>query len=140
MRETNIEVLRCTMMFVIVLGHMCAMGPYAGNKFVHAVFTLSYFATNAFVFISGWYGIRFKPKKVWHLLELGLYAAVVNFLLSKIAIGEWSLMISLGWFGNSYLALLLISPLLNYGLDALDSRGMLSQCWYAITCAKSTNT
>lgn len=134
-RDGNIELLRCAMMFVIVLGHMSAMGPYSGVKAVHGVFSLSYFATDAFVFISGWYGLSFKWNKLYYILGYGLFASILLSLLSRSVLGFWDWNYSLGWFGNAYVALLLFSPILNAGLDALNEKKLLYKSWMIIALA-----
>lgn len=134
-RDSNVELLRCAMMFLIVLGHMSAMGPYSGVKAVHAVFSLSYFATDAFVFISGWYGLRFKWNKLLHIFGLGLFASILLSSLSYKVIGHWQWNYSLGWFGNAYVALLLISPFLNEGIETLHKKGVLNNAWLILALA-----
>lgn len=134
-RDSNIEFLRCVMMFVIVLGHMSAMGPYSGVKAVHAIFSLSYFATDSFVFISGWYGMRFSWRKVLYLLGLGLFASLFLSAFSFFALGRICFNYSLGWFGNAYLALLFASPIINAGLQKLEECGNLVSAWILLTVA-----
>ena len=134
-RDANIEFLRVAMMYVIVLGHMSAMGPYSGQLAVHAVFSLSYFATNAFVFITGWYGLSFKMGKVWRLLGYGLFASLLLSSMSPIVFGCWRFNFSLGWFGNAYMALILVSPILNAGIETLHEKRMLNKAWMLLAAA-----
>lgn len=134
-RDGNIELLRCVLMYVIVLGHMCGMGPYAHLKEVHGIFSLVYFATDGFVFISGWYGIRFSWGRVTNILEMGLFAAITLFICSRAVLGYWEFSYSLGWFGNSYLAIVLMSPLINAGIDRLKEDGRLLQAWAVLAIA-----
>ena len=139
-RNLDIEVLRCFLMLIIVIYHGCNNGPFSVDGENHDVKFLAWFlfwATNAFVFISGWFGIRFSWRKVLKFLGLGLYASVLLMLLSPFVAKGFSWRFSLGWFGNSYLALMLVSPLINAGLEALEakSKQVLCVAWIAYAVA-----
>lgn len=128
-RNLNIEVLRCFLMLVVVVYHGCNNGPFAVDGQNHDVkfgAWLLYWATNAFVFISGWYGIKFSWERVGKFLGMGLYASIVLFLLSPLAIGRWHYRFSMGWFGNSYLALMLVAPIINEGLLAIERKSIFA--------------
>ena len=120
-RNYNIEVLRCFLMFVIVLGHCCNFGPYAGSVVSKGILGLTIYGVNTFVFISGWYGITLGYRKILNLLGLGLFASCV-LSLASIGLGEFRFGYSLGWFGNCYVALMLISPIVNEGLESLRKK------------------
>ena len=133
----NIEILRCWLMFLIVLMH-CATFIDTGNhdraRLIH-VFCI--FSVNAFVLISGWFGIKFSWRKVVKLLGLGLFAAIVLFLLSPFASGNWQFAYDLGWFGCAYLGLLFFSPILNAAIEHLrgESERTLRVVWSVYACA-----
>ena len=118
-RNCNIELMRCLMMLLIVIYHCCVSGPYIDKVAVKGLSCMLYWPTDAFVFISGYYGIRLTRGKVLRLLGYGLFASMVLGLCSKWAIGTSSWRYSLGWFGNAYLAIMLVSPIVNAGLDQL---------------------
>lgn len=120
-RNNNIEVLRCFLMFVIVLGHCCNFGPYAGTIISKVLVGMTIYGVNTFVFISGWYGIKFGYKKILDLLGLGLFASII-LSLASICLGEFRFGYSLGWFGNCYIALMLLSPIINEGLETLQKK------------------
>lgn len=129
----GVEVLRCGLMFLIVLMHVatfCATGNPSRARLIH-VFCI--FAVNAFVLISGWFGVRFRVKKVLKMLGLGAFAATVLFLLSPLSDCGWQFAYSLGWFGNCYLALLCCAPLINAAIEALARESMraLMSAWSA---------
>lgn len=125
MRNANIEVLRAVLMFLIVLGHCCYTDTLRSMPIAQLIQTMTVFSVDAFVFISGWYSIRLRFAKVFSLCGVALYAAVVLFLLSPLARGAWRFSYSLGWFGNSYLGLMLLSPFLNAGVERLRSQGLV---------------
>jgi len=131
-RDCRVELLRCVLMFLIVLSHTCHLGAYSQNPVVGALSASTIFATCAFVFVSGWYGIRFSWSKVVRFAGLGVYAAVVISVLSYILGFEFAFGCSLGWFGAAYLGLMFISPLVNAGIMALKHQGnrtLLSAWW-----------
>lgn len=122
-RNNSVELLRCILMFLIVLHHMCLFYAQGGGIAVRACSALTAFSTDAFAFITGFYGTRFKWSKASLLLGVGMFASVVlwgagNCLLD----GGAAYRFSLGWFGNSYLALLLVVPFVNRLLK--NCRGM----------------
>lgn len=108
-------------MFLIVLHHMCLF--YAGGEGlkVRASSIMTAFATDAFAFISGFYGMKFKAMKVVRMLAMGVFATVVLWLLGIIVLRQrMPYVFSLGWFGNSYLALMFIVPFINAGVERLS--------------------
>lgn len=112
-------------MFLIVLGHCCYTDTLRTMPVAQLMQTMTVFSVDAFVFISGWYSIRLRFTKVFALCGVALYASVVLFLLSPLARGSWHFSYSLGWFGNSYLGLMLLSPFLNAGVERLRSQGLI---------------
>ena len=117
-RNDGIEVLRCGLMFGICLLHAVTQGghcrAWAANLLTWCV--------PAFVFISGWFGIRFKGAKVLKLYGVGLYCAVVFCLFDSVCRGAfdgcpfvrrvWSITVG-QWFLNAYVLLMCFAPLLN---------------------------
>lgn len=131
-RSPNIELLRCALMFLIVLHHCCLLGVFK-NAIIGGMSVSTHFAVDAFVFITGWYGVRLSLRKVVGLLGMGLFAFCALGLFSLFCGQGWQASFSLGWFGNSYLALLFVSPLLNAGIDALrrEDERALRRAWFA---------
>lgn len=147
-RNTNIELLRFILMCFIFFWHILVHGydlkmlgadnyEFHGN-FVLAAFGLTLFvpATYCFVFISGYYGIKFKIKR---LITLLLWCSIVSvgaqcyrntilgepfqlmaFLESVLPItsNKW-------WFMTDFIMLYILSPILNEGFDRLQDRGKL---------------
>ena len=123
-RNGSIDFLRCLLMFLIVLYHCCWYGPYSKDVRVVGVACWCSFAVDCFAFISGWYSIRFSVRKVLRFFYFACFATVAVFLIDP----NHNVRFSMGWYGNSYLALMFFAPLLNAGLDSLyeknGSRGL----------------
>jgi len=116
-REGRIELLRCVLMLCIVFWH-CSICCLSGDVRVSKLLAcLPIFSVDAFILISGWYGVAFSWRKVRHLIWLGLYSAIVVWLLSAVVTENIFFRYSLGWFGLSYLGLLALSPIINFGLE-----------------------
>lgn len=118
-RNGNIELLRCVLMFLIVLWHCSMCCERVDARVAKLIACLPIFAVDAFIFISGWYGMSFSVKKVIRLLGLGLFSACVIAVSSCVLSPQSSFLYSLGWFGGAYLGLMVLSPLINEGLDKL---------------------
>ena len=141
-RNTNIEILRFILMCFIFFWHILVHGynlKQLGGEGVtvqHGFFlygfllTLFVPSTYCFVFISGYYGITFKLKKLLSLL-LGCFIVsisawfydiicygrpfeIIHFMesLLPISTNKW-------WFMTCFVLLYIISPILNEGFDKL---------------------
>ncbi|KIO78490.1 hypothetical protein TH53_03565 [Pedobacter lusitanus] len=136
-RELNIELLRIVLMVMIVCHHFLMRGrglhllytsenPHINDDALHGLFIDSFLimTVNCFIFISGYYGIKFRVKTVLSLLvqaitySIGIdiifalfageaisFDTVYNGLLS-VPNGQW-------WFITTYFFLYLLSPFLN---------------------------
>jgi len=127
-RQTNMELLRITAMYIILIYHAVARGliqyridtPILGSLYV-----LLLIGVILFLLISGWFGIKPSVKgflrlylllvfyKVLMLLVfrgaagLGAKEVITLFFPFSGAVGHW-------WFFRTYILLFLISPVLNY--------------------------
>lgn len=140
-RNDNIETLRVVAMLFIVLGHVCVFRD-GGGIVEKGVASFGVWATNVFAFITGWYGMRFKPEKIYKMLALGLYAAFLLCIGSYFMHGGVRFAYSLGWFGNAYLALFLLSPLINAAIETLtknDDVRPLRNTWIIYSFAMLLN-
>ena len=89
---------------------------------------------NCFVLISGYYGIRASWRGISGYVFWCLFASMTIFAIRCVDAGIWadgffdSLRVFSAtdlWFVPAYLALYLLSPMLNRGLVSLDSRNLL---------------
>ncbi len=111
-------------MVVIVLHHCCVHSSLTTTLPALLFFALTIPAVDGFVAISGWYGIRFS----WHkFLKLWGIIAFYSVLCYALHPKGWFI-VSGGWFGGSYLALMLFTPLINAGIEALahDKKRLIS--------------
>ena len=145
-RNTNVEILRFTLMIAIVLWHVIVhgfdfvdgkegMASYVGclpNAFLWCALLSP--ATYCFVFISGYYGIHFSVRKLLSLL-LSLLLVAVGCASYKYICGGGSLysiyasFIPLAfnkwWFITAYVTLYILSPFINKALLQLTKRQVL---------------
>ena len=133
MRESNIELLRNISMFMILVIHanfvslpkigyeelMSNTVPSVTRFFIES---LGIVAVNVFVFISGWFGIRTRPKSVYSFIYQILFfvggGGVLFLLLGKAQFSISALLdvfqlSSKDWFIKSYFVLMIIAPVLN---------------------------
>lgn len=127
-RNENIEVLRCLLMGLIVSHHSFVYGVFSS---VHSWWTVLFttlicWHVDAFLSISGWFGIKFSWMKVLRLYGVIIFYSSLS-MIYTLAFEEtgfsWqNVRITGGWFGNTYLGLLFFAPFLNAGVDYLLSR------------------
>lgn len=82
-RETNIEIYRVLLILGICFLHGFSQGAYVYVK-TSRIFSL---CLAGFVFISGWYGIRFSWKKVLGLILIGWYCRYVGCIVYALLAG-----------------------------------------------------
>ncbi len=142
LRDTNIEFLRIVLMIMIILYHfvihgaelkfkMMLNGEFINNKLYYVILSLTCVAVNCYVFISGYYGIKFKLRTFVGFFIQAIFYSVFFYLLSTVYNEEFQLTyfikslfpISFSnkwWFLNIYLIIYLLSPLINKGLNLLN--------------------
>lgn len=154
-REQSIELLRIVLMTLIVFGHIIGHGlgdtTIELNGRTVSLFPLYFYHVDAFVFISGYFGIHLKWKKflllICKMTVYSLMAIALAILLKpelKMSVSEivhnvypfsaWS-----WWFMSEYMFLMLLSPIINAGMERLDKRqatilvGVLYLSWFRCT-------
>lgn len=119
-RDASIELYRCLCMFAVVLLHALDQGGYAECH--RGLDNLMMPGVVGFVFISGWFGIRFKWSSVLKLLGIGfgcwltLTVVTRNFTSSFGVGGYW-------WFLWMYLALMALAPLVEPFVNEINGGG-----------------
>lgn len=143
-RESNIELLRIVLMLMIIMHHLIvhgcdlsliSTGDYQKtNKDALFLFlnTFTIIAVNCFIFISGFYGIKFKVKTlIAFILQASFYSVATyiiyhgfisteaystpNFIRSffPVTYAQW-------WFLNAFLGVYILSPFINKGIESLN--------------------
>lgn len=132
-RNVSLDVLRCLLMFGVVLQHafaVCKFGgiiPYAAyallDSFTHP-------SVDGFTAISGWFGIRCTLKKLFRLFCLILFCGTVHFGLYQLGVlccanaykssfgldfapMSWGYECYRYWYLGAYVKLMLLTLLLN---------------------------
>ena len=154
-REQSIELLRIVLMTLIVFGHILGYGLgdttiEMGGRTV-SLFPLYFYHVDAFVFISGYFGIHLKWKKflllifkmiVYSFFAIGLAVLLkpdLRMSISEIVHNVYPISACDSWFMSEYLFLMLLSPIINAGIERLDKRqatilvGVLYLSWFRCT-------
>lgn len=116
-------------MFGICLLHCVTQGghgtPYIANILLSCV--------DGFVFISGWYGLRFRPSKPLRLYATAVWCGALALLVGRwlgVYAFAWDMptaklihrMLVNPWFLNAYVFLMLFAPMADAAMDRLPSR------------------
>lgn len=145
-RNSNVEMLRILIMFGILLWHITVHGfglaHISGNmkiehEFINSLCTALFApCVNLFVLISGYYGMKFKASTLVRFEAQAVFYSfsitVLMFLLFdimsvKIFIKAFIPVIGCKWwFLNTYLMLLILSPILNEGIAKLSKKQLLA--------------
>jgi hypothetical protein len=143
-RQSNIELLRIISMLMVLTVHVdgASLGlPAPDGDFASlsghdvwrlAVESVAIIGVNCFTMISGYFGIRLRWKSALSFLFECLFYSVAIYIVGCIAFGgfSWSGWIESWmilshtdlWYVPAYFGLMLLSPVLNAGLDALPRR------------------
>jgi len=130
-RNSAIELLRILLMFGICIIHVVGKGAYSERWLAN----LLKICVPGFVFITGWFGVKFSWRKLVKLYAVGAYCcALVGTIAWALAqaesvgfVGLWSRWLTdmkWFWFLHSYAVLLMVVPILNIAVEnAIDVRG-----------------
>lgn len=145
-RNTNIEVLRLVLMLAILCWHILVHGygfkDIGGGKMeclsdeVGITFASLFApATYCFMFISGYYGLKFSLKKCISLEAWLILASLLTCFIGSCFFGKLTIMGLVNacfpvstmkwWFMTCYMLIFLLSPILNKGIDSLSKNSFL---------------
>ena len=142
-RDSNMELLRIIAMVIIMLVHAnfralgypdadeLALSPFGTfMRYLSEAFCIM--GVNVFVMLSGWYGIRLKPMRLFELFFQITFFVIVAIMASCIHKHQWPNMSDLGfffmknnydyWFIKAYLMLYILSPVLNSFVDYSEKK------------------
>lgn len=130
-RNSSVEFLRIFFMLLIVLGHIYVHGTnidyqqiYQWGQTEHffhtALFSLCKIGVTGFMFISGYYGIRFSFKKILMLFFTALFYHLCLGMFDGVKqvfqpYRYW-------WYFNSYIFIYAISPLIEHCFENLNEK------------------
>ncbi len=137
-RNTNIELLRFVLMIAICIWHTMVHGFDYKNmstmntpQIQHLIMmVICVPAVDTFMFISGYYGIRFSYDKLLKLIIQALLIANIIILVrlpfgGSLSFYDQLLPISSGitwWFLSAYAVIMILSPILNAGINSIESK------------------
>lgn len=120
-RDASLDAFRCVLMFLIVLYHSFCHGLWIGKDFDWSLMLSSLLCwhVDAFVALSGWFGLKFSARKFCRLWGTIFFYNVLSWAYLLANGNGLQLRVGAGWFGGTYLMFLMISPLLNMLIDRL---------------------
>lgn len=139
-RNSNIEVLRLVLMMAIFGWHVFVHGygfkNYGEEAFMPNIYVTFFLtalfapATYSFMFISGYYGMKFSIKKFFSI-EMWLIITSVVTMLGKVILFDdinlkglicsfFPISSFRWWFMTNYMLLYLVTPILNKGIENLS--------------------
>lgn len=128
-RDPAPEIYRVALMFGICLLHSITQGghntPFLANILLSCV--------DGFAFISGWYGLRFRPSKPLCLYATSVFCGTIALWVGwRLGIYSFAWDLSTGkmirshlinpWFLNAYVFMMLLAPLVDTALEKLPNR------------------
>ena len=137
-RQSNIELLRILSMLMVIGLHCNYMSlgfpsentmstNFWGESMRIILENICLVSVNAFVLISGFFGIRLRKEKIFKYLFQVFFIATIVMIIAVLFLGEQITMkdvlrfyysyFSFNWFVSSYFALMLMSPLVNSFVD-----------------------
>lgn len=147
-RNSSIELLRIILMGFILIWHTFVHGAGLsriatltdwGPKYIDELLLCSVvcIAVNCYIFISGYYGIKFTWRGFFNLIYTALFYSVsislLTYLFSPISLSkEWIFYMLcpltgyVWWFFSCYVILYLLSGLINSTLEQITQRQFIS--------------
>lgn len=135
-RNSSIELLRILSMLIIVIYHYEARNF---NLYVVAsdrvgepdllpqllTHSIGKLGVPVFVFISGWYGLKYRKERFWEMVGMCIFYALISCIGCQLLYGqvrflELPFSINLWWFMAAYLSVYLLSPGINHFIDTCD--------------------
>lgn len=113
-RNIGVDLFRCLCIYGICVYHAFFTGDFA-NGFESRIWT---WCVPGFAFISGYYGVTLRVSKLLRLWVM----AFLCFILPIFLGGEFLELLFSSWYLLAYTILLLVSPILNAGLNTLMNK------------------
>lgn len=143
-RDGSIELYRALLMLGICVIHCSNQSTYYQSCFGY-IQNGTLWCVDGFVFLSGWYGIRFRVGKLLRLYGVGVASALIGTFIAKscgmcseisFLFFTWRTFCGY-WFLHAYVVLMLLAPLLNEMFETAHSPGrnrvVLTGC-FGVVC------
>ena len=140
-RNTNIELFRLALIVGICFWHIIihgydlkSIGEGQGTYPSFWAILCSFLspATYCFMFISGYYGIKYTKSKAYNLFYMAFFCFVTGLIIKCVFFDSFSLgylirhifPISTGtwWFLTGYMMVFLLSPLISRGIETIEKK------------------
>ena len=143
-RNSSVELLRIVAIVMIISLHLMGKWWNTGNMvnreiivFLNAIFNTG---SSMFILISGYYGIRCRFQKVFHLWFMTWTYTVPLFFISWWLLGDYGgakmmahsffpILTNYKWFITSYILLSLFSPYINRGIERIGKGDFERLLW-----------
>lgn len=134
-RNSTIELLRFLFMYGIVLSHGMGHGSGRNYELIYswggqfpdvfhlALFSLGKIGVTGFMFISGFYGIKFKYKSFFMLILICIFYVVL--LSQGRGVTHIPIFYSDWWFVESYLLVMLFAPAIDFIFQNVEKKHSL---------------
>lgn len=156
-RQSNIELLRILSMLMVVGLHCnfvslgrpteSSLSTHFGGESMRIIIeNICLVSVNAFVLISGFFGIRLRKEKVFRYVFQIVFIATIVMIIAVLFIGEQITMkgglkfyysyLSFNWFVGGYFALMLLSPMVNTFVDNSNVKqiGIMVFLFFIVDC------
>lgn len=133
-RNISVELLRVLFMLCIVTMHSIIYRGGELSNLQYGLLGLCHIGVSGFIFISGYYGIKFKWYKVWNIWTQALFYSVIIAILGltvwhvpfvKEALHFCMPISRSEWFVMDYVVLMLIAPFIQNGLERMSKQQLL---------------
>lgn len=147
-RESNIELLRIISMILVLVSHASytslepptqeEISVSLDSAFLRALAeSFSKVCVNAFILISGWYGIKVRPVRFAELIFQVIFVSVFIYmtmmllgLIQPMNVNEWIELLLIKhrgyWYVKAYIILYLFAPVLNIFVDNVSRKQLKS--------------
>ena len=109
-------------MFGIVVQHVVGQSAYIR----HGADFLTNWCVCGFVFVSGYFGIKFKPSKFISLIALGCFCAITSNMAYGVSPFEALKAVRYYWYLWAYLFLMLFAPMINSAFENNDRKTIVA--------------
>ena len=126
LRDERLDFLRCILMLGICILH--SLNQYDAEHWRYG--SMWYWCVDGFVFISGWFGCKFRPSKIIRLCCIALWCAIVIAVVDGVLTSRPGGMVAQtircykdAWFLHAYVFMTLLAPFVDCAIDSAFAKG-----------------